>query len=48
MAPASTASALEALRVLKREPERVSNLREISNYVRIKVQINFIYYILLN
>lgn len=32
--PASTASALAALRVLKREPERVANLLAIAEYVR--------------
>lgn len=32
--PANTAAALAALRVLKREPERVQALRDISNYVR--------------
>lgn len=32
--PANTASALAALRVLKREPERVARLNEVANYVR--------------
>lgn len=32
--PANTAAALAALRVLKREPERVQALRDIANYVR--------------
>ena len=34
MTPASCASALAALRVLEREPERVSRLQEICRYVR--------------
>ena len=32
--PASTASALTALRILKREPERVKNLADITEYMR--------------
>ena len=32
--PASTASALTALRILKKEPERVQNLRDITQYMR--------------
>lgn len=32
--PSNVASALTALRILKREPERVQNLRDISNYMR--------------
>ncbi len=32
--PASVACALAALRILKREPERVQRLRDISNYMR--------------
>ena len=32
--PANTAAALAALRILKKEPERVQNLRDISDYMR--------------
>ena len=32
--PACAASALEALRILESEPERIENLRAISNYMR--------------
>lgn len=34
IAPANTAAALAALRILKREPERVQALRDIADYVR--------------
>ena len=34
IAPANTAAALQALRILKREPERVANLRQNANYMR--------------
>jgi 7-keto-8-aminopelargonate synthetase-like enzyme len=32
--PANTAAALAALKILKKEPERVKNLRDITNYMR--------------
>lgn len=32
--PANTASAMKALEILEREPERVTNLREVANYMR--------------
>ena len=36
--PANAASALEALRIIKSEPERVDALRDISQYMRDKLQ----------
>ncbi len=38
--PANAASALEALRILKSEPERVDNLKAISQYMREKLHEN--------
>lgn len=32
--PANTASAMKSLEILEREPERVTNLREVANYMR--------------
>ena len=40
MPPANAASALEALRIIKSEPERVDNLISISNYMRGKLREN--------
>lgn len=38
--PASVACARKALEILKREPERVKNLRDISNYMRAGLKAN--------
>ena len=38
LSPANTAAALEALKILQAEPERVSTLRERSQYFLVKVQ----------
>ena len=36
--PANTASAMKALEILEREPERVTNLREVANYMRTELK----------